>query len=171
MVKSADLGSAPLFSQNYTSLVAQSVRDNKNPPGGSGILGPTANYTFNPADTKNSAFLRAYLDHNDVIGKNLGNKFFSQEEADVASGKIKQAAETGFSTNFSSGIKRFADDWVAKYAGADGAIDRGLISEDEAVTRNGLSAFVSRNPEERLSGTLNKSHLNAYPGSSGTQVG
>ena len=155
----------PIFSQNYSSPVAKAVRDQKNVPGGSGILGPTA--SFDPASVKGNAFLSAYLDNNDVIGKGLQNKNFTQEEANVATRQFEDAAKTGFSTNFDSGVTPFANDFAAKY---NQGITRGIIPEDEAVTRNGIDWAVGKDPAERLAGTLNKSHLNSYAGSGGTRV-
>jgi len=158
-------GPQPIFSQNYSSPIAKAIRDQENVPGGSGILGPTA--SFDPASAKGNAFLSAYLKSSGVIGTKLANKNFTQEEANVASSRLEDAAKTGFSTNFDSGVTPFANDFAAKY---NQGITRGIIPEDEAVTRNGIAWAVTKDPSQRLAGTLNEGHLNSYAGSGGTRV-
>ena len=150
-----------IFNQRYSGPDDQAVRDGKSVD--AGTTGPYAPANSDPAAYKNpsiSAFKKSPL----------SSQFYSQ----AYSAKDAQAAQKGFNTLTNEpafpnpGDQALAKDFLFKYIQGG---DRGLVPQDEMITKETISAFQSQQPGQGIGDSnVTAASRIKYPGATGTQV-
>jgi hypothetical protein len=110
-------------------------------PGEKNQLGPNPVPITDPKDFANVFVQKKF---------NPGSKdfypsgIFSAETAGLSQDKINSAASTDFANFRDPNDNKFANDFLMKYSGPGGAIERGLVEQDRAVTKEGLAKMVTQ---------------------------
>lgn len=100
-------------------------------------LGPFPSAVTDPRDFKNEFIGQRF----NPGKKEFWQQVFSQETADASQEKLNLAYQTN-EPNFPEPMNQLARDFLAKYSGPGGAIDRGLVPLERAVLSQSLAVFA-----------------------------
>jgi len=153
------------FSKDYSDPAEQAWRQGKSPY--AGTLGPNPQSSTDPESFKNS-FVDRIKSNPDSKGF-YTNNVFARDTATLSQGKIDAAASTDRPNFVSPGDNNLAWDFLQKYSGPGGAIERGLVEADRAVTKEGLARLVSQ-PATAGSSERDPNTANKFPGEGGTRI-
>lgn len=129
-------------------------------------LGPFPSAITDPRDFKNAFISQRF----NPDKKDFWQQVFSQETADLSQEKINSAAQTN-EPNFPDPLNQLARDFLAKYSGPGGAIDRGLVEFDRAVSNQSLAAFAQEPAASRMNTKdQNTAGTSRFAGAGGVSV-
>jgi hypothetical protein len=150
------------FRKAYGSPSEQAWRQGQSPY--AGTLGPYPSAASDPESFKNGFVekMRANPDSKNFYNSSV----FGSDTAGRSQAKIDAASETDQPSFAGSGDNALAKDFVSKYSQA---IERGLIEEDRAVTRDGLARIASQSATEGSS-ERDPNTTNKFPGASGASI-
>lgn len=132
----------PLFLKRSDNAADRAFLQGKR-PGDLNQLGPTS-----PAITDPKAFANAFVRQRfnpDITS--LKNSRFSDETAAASQNKIDMASKTAYSSFTDPTVKATADRFLDAYTGA---VQRGIIPQDEAVFPENLNYLVSQDATARI---------------------
>ena len=150
------------FSKSYGGPAEQAWREGQ--PAYAGTLGPYPSSATDPESFKNGFVekMRANPDSKNFYN----NSVFGRDIADQSQAKIDAASKTDQPSFTNPGNNELAKDFVSKYSQA---IERGLIEEDRAVTRDGLARIASQSATEGSS-ERDPNTTSKFPGASGASI-
>ena len=151
------------YTKDYTDREDQAFRSGIR-PGDNARLGPNQNPITNPKDFANK-FVN--LRFNPDAKANLWNSnVFGADVAAASQGKINAAASTDFPAFSNPADNQFAWDFLVKYSGPGGAIERGLVEPDRAVTKEMLARLTTQ-PATFGNSQKDPNTASKFPGQSG----
>jgi hypothetical protein len=131
---------APLFNKRFEDPQDQAFREGRR-PGDNNRLGPNQTAITDPKDFAN-AFVQMRFNPD---SKNLWNtSVFSSDTAAASQQKIDSAGSTDYPAFSDERDNTFAWDFLNKYSGPGGAIARGLVEPERAVTKEGLARLMTQ---------------------------
>lgn len=136
---------APFFSKRY-GLDDIAFREGRR-PGDGAQQGPEASRISDPRDF--ARFFAGQMKNNPDAGSIYNTDIFSAETAAASQQKINIAATSDLPEN----ATKFARDFAYKYSGPGGAIERGLVRPENAVTKERLASLIA---EPATTGTNSK---------------
>jgi hypothetical protein len=150
------------FSKSYGGPAEQAWRQGK--PAYAGTLGPYPASSTDPESFKNGFVekMRANPDSKNFYNSSV----FGSDSAVQSQAKIDAASKTDQPSFASPENNSFAKDFVSKYSQA---IERGLVEEDRAVTRDGLARIASQSATEGSS-ERDPNTTSKFPGASGASI-
>lgn len=129
-------------------------------------LGPFPSAITDPRDFKNEFISQRF----NPDKRDFWQQVFSQETADLSQEKLNLAYQTN-EPNFPEPMNQLARDFLAKYSGPGGAIDRGLVEPDRAVSSQSLAAFAQEPAASRINTKdQNTAGTSRFAGSGGVSV-
>jgi len=108
-------------------------------------IGPYPSVITDPRDFKNSFINQKF----NPSGSDFWQQAFSQDTAKLSQEKISRASQTD-EPNFPDPLNQLSRDFLAKYSGPGGAVERGLIESDRAVSRQSLARFAQEPAASRM---------------------
>lgn len=154
------------FTKDYTNPDEQAFRAGKR-PSENPRLGPNQGGVVDPKDFAND-FIK--LKFNPDAKANLWNSnVFGADVAANSQTKIDRAASTDLPAFANPDDNKFAWDFLVKYSGPGGAIERGLVEPDRAVTKEML-AKLSTQPATFGTSPRDPNTVNRFPGESGVNA-
>jgi hypothetical protein len=108
-------------------------------------LGPYPSAVTDPKDFKNSFISQKFNPDKSTFWQQV----FSQETANLSQEKINRSSQTD-EPNFPDPLNQLSRDFLAKYSGPGGAVERGLIEPDRAISRQSLSRFAQEPAASRI---------------------
>lgn len=151
-----------VFDRNLSNPDDQAVYKGK--PVDSGVTGPYA-----PANTDPTSYKNQFVSQ---LRKNPPSKTFYQQLYSSDSAKEVQSRLDSLTDepNFSNaGDQTLAKDFLKKYK--QGVEQRGLIPQEEAISRETIAAFQSQQPGQNIGdGNVTAASKIRYPGASGTST-
>ena len=153
------------FKQRYTGP-GETLRDDPDRKFVSaGTTGPYSPARTDPSSYRN-AFVAKFKKNSASRGFEIYDKVFSAKDAEESQNKIDSL---GGESNFSNfGDQALAKDFLAKYTQGG---ERGLVPEDEMITRETIAAFQSQQPGQGIGDSrVTAASRIKYPGATGTQV-
>lgn len=108
-------------------------------------IGPYPSAITDPRDFKNSFINQKF----NPSGATFWQQAFSQDTAKLSQEKINHASQTD-EPNFPDPLNQLSKDFLAKYSGPGGAVDRGLVEPDRAVSRQALARFAQEPAASRM---------------------
>jgi hypothetical protein len=155
----------PPFSRRFDDPADRAFREGRR-PGDRSQLGPYPSAITDPRDFANAFISKK----NNPIGDGFWQQVFSQDAADASQEKINTAFKFG-EPNFPGPMNALAKDFLFKYSGPGGAIERGLIEQDRAVSRDNLARFVQEPAASRInSKDQNTAGTSQFAGAGGINV-
>lgn len=125
-------------------------------PGDGGLQGAEATRFENPIDFAKTFAGRVGSDTNPDFASMYKTDVFSPESAAASQEKLNTLATTDLPPNATN----FARNFAFKYSGPGGAIERGLINPEDAVTKEGLDYLIAQEPaastNDRVGSTVGK---------------
>lgn len=156
----------PIFSTRVSDPGSLAFREGRR-PGDKNQLGPNPNPLTDPREFAN-AFVRQKFNPD---GKNFwSTNVFSSEVAGLAQDKLTAASTSDFSSFKDPRDNLFAQDFLSKYSGPGGAIERGLVNPEDAITKERLQSLVSQ-PAAAATSSKMKDTVGITPGQQGVSVG
>lgn len=156
----------PLFTKRSENPGDLAFREGRR-PGDLNQLGPNPNPVFDPRDFANSFVQQKF----NPDSKNFWNSsVFSSETAGLSQNKINAASQTDFSTFKDPRDDQFARDFLTKYSGPGGAIERGLVNPEDAITKERLGSLVTQYATAASNSKM-KDTAGITPGQQGVSVG
>jgi len=150
-----------IFSQDYTKPDAQALRDKKQVA--AGTTGP-----YSPAQSDPTAYKNQFISQlkKNPPSQQFYSQVFSAKDAEESQNRINAL---GDQSNFSTpGDQALAKDFLSKYTQGG---QRGLVPQDEMITRETIAAFQSQQPGQGIGdGNVTAASRIKYPGASGTQT-
>ena len=150
-----------IFNQQYSGLDDQAVRDGK--PVASGTTGP-----YSPAGADPTSYKNQFVSQlrKNPPSQQFYSQVFSAKDAQESQSKLDSLkGESNFSN---SGDQALAKDFLTKYTQGG---DRGLVPQDEMITRETIAAFQSQQPGQGIGDSnVTAASRIRYPGASGTQT-
>lgn len=116
-------------------------------PGDGAQQGPEAGRISDPKDF--ARFFAGQLKNNPDARSMYDTDIFSAETAAASQQKINTAGTTDLPKN----ATQFARDFAYKYSGPGGAIERGLVKVEDAITKERLASLIT---EPATTGTNDK---------------
>ena len=157
------VGTTPRFTERSNAF-DEAFRGGER-PGDKNRLGPNPDFITDPKDFASSFVNQKF----NPKGKGFWNQVFSAETAGLSQDKINAAASTDES-NFKTDVdNQYARDFLTKYSGPGGAIERGLVESDRAVTKEGLARLTTQSAVDGSSFS-DPNTANRFP-SQGVSVG
>ena len=151
------------FTKDYTDREDQAFRSGIR-PGENARLGPNQSAITNPRDFANK-FVN--LRFNPDAKANLWNSnVFPADVAAASQNKINAAAATDYPAFAGPEDNKFAWDFLQKYSGPGGAIERGLIEPERAVTKEMLDRLTTQ-PATFGTSQRDPNTVSKFPGESG----
>lgn len=132
-------------------------------PGDGAQQGPGASPISDPRDF--ARFFAGQIKNNPDAKSMYDTDVFSAETAAGSQQKINIAATTDLPDN----ATQFARDFAYKYSGPGGAIERGLVKPEDAVTKERLAALITEPAATRTNSSM-KDTVGKFP-NQGVQVG
>lgn len=151
----------PLFNTRFDNAADKAFREGRR-PGDNTRLGPNPNPITDPKDFAN-AFVKKTFNPNAEAP--WSTSVFSADAAASSQDKINQAGTTDLPPK----ADRFVKDFAYKYSGPGGAIERGLVSMENAVTKERLAALITE-PAAAGSAEKDPNTVNKFP-NQGVNVG
>jgi len=108
-------------------------------------IGPFPSAITDPKDFKNAFISQRFNPEKSTFWQQA----FSQETADLSQQKINEAAQSD-APNFPESLNTLSRDFLSKYSGPDGAIQRGLIEPDRAISKYSVVAFAQEPAASRI---------------------
>lgn len=136
---------APIFNTRFDNAADKAFREGRR-PGDNTRLGPNPNPITDPKDFANAFIRRTFNPNAEDPWK---TSIFSAEDAANSQIKINQAATSDLPPT----ADRFVKDFAYKYSGPGGAIEKGLVSPENAITKERLASLIA---EPAAAGTSNK---------------
>ena len=127
---------APFFNKRY-GLDDLAFREGRR-PGDGAQQGPEAERISDPRDF--ARFFAGQIKNNPDAGSMYDTDIFSAETSAASQQKINVAGATDLPDN----ATRFARDFAYKYSGPGGAIERGLVKPEDAITKERLSVLMTQ---------------------------
>lgn len=154
------------YTKDYSNPEDQAFRAGIR-PGENARLGPNQSAITNPRDFANK-FVN--LRFNPDAKANLWNSnVFGSDTAAQSQGKINAAAASDSPAFMNPEDNKFAWDFLQKYSGPGGAIERGLIEPDRAITKEML-ARLSTEPATFGASQKDPNTASKFPGESGIKA-
>jgi hypothetical protein len=152
------------FNKTFTNAKDDAFRSGVR-PGDRNQLGPFPSAIEDPRDFSNALINKT----NNPDRETFWQQVFSQETANQSSEKIKQAALSD-EPRFPEPMNALAKDFLAKYWGPAGAVQRGLVGKDY-VARDMLAKYVQEPAASRMNTKdPNTASTSQYPGAGGVNV-
>jgi hypothetical protein len=111
-------------------------------PADSSQLGPYPSAVTDPRDFKNSFISQKFNPDKSTFWQQV----FSQDTANLSQEKLNYAAQTN-EPNFPEPLNQLSRDFLVKYSGA---VERGLIEPDRAISRQALAVFAQEPAASRM---------------------
>jgi len=155
----------PPFSRRFDDPADRAFRSGAR-PGDRNQLGPFPSAIQDPRD-----FANAFINKkNNPIGDSFWQQVFSQETADQSTEKIKQASLVD-EPRFPEPLNALAKDFLTKYRGPGGAVERGLVEQDRYIAGDMLAKFAQEPAASRMNTKEpNTASTSQYPGAGGVNV-
>ena len=155
----------PPFSRRFDDPADRAFRAGAR-PGDRNQLGPFPSAIQDPRD-----FANAFINKkNNPVGDAFWQQVFSQETADQSTEKIKQAALVD-EPRFPEPLNNLAKDFLVKYSGPGGAVERGLIEQDRYIAGDMLAKYAQEPAASRMNTKdPNTASTSQYPGAGGVKV-
>lgn len=154
----------PAFSKDYSAPFSRAFREGRF-PGENNQLGPYPT-SSDPKDFA-SSFASKFKFNPDK--SSFWQQVFSQDVANQSQEKINLGAQSDFPSFTDPGNNQLAQDFLAKYSGPGGAVERGLIAPEDAISKESLAALASQPAAARMNTTA-KDTAGKFP-NQGVQVG
>lgn len=145
---------APFFNKRY-GLDDLAFREGRR-PGDGAQQGPEAERISDPKDF--ARYFAGQIKNNPDARSMYDTDVFTSETAAASQKKINIAGTSDLPEN----ATRFARDFAYKYSGPGGAIERGLVKVEDAVTKERLASLIT---EPATTGTNSKMEdtVGAFP--------
>jgi hypothetical protein len=156
---------APLFNKRVEDPADLAFREGRR-PGDNNRLGPNQNAITNPKDFAN-AFVQMRFNPDSKTFWN--SSVFGSDVAGASQDKINRAGSTDYPAFTDPRDNTFAWDFLNKYSGPGGAIERGLVEPERAVTKEGLARLMTQ-PAALGSTQKDPNTVNKFP-NQGVSVG
>lgn len=155
----------PPFSKRFNDPSDRAFREGRR-PGDRSQLGPYPSAITDPRD-----FANAFINKkNNPISDGFWKQVFSQDTANQSQEKINLASQSD-EPAFPGPMNELAKDFLAKYSGPGGAIERGLIEPDRAVSKDTLARFAQEPAASRInSKDPNTAGTSQFAGAGGINV-
>lgn len=130
----------PPFSKRYDNPAERAFRAGDR-PGDTNQLGPNPTPVTDPKDFANAFVQQRFNPDKKTF---WSNSIFSSDTAEQSQQKIDVAAGSDFGNFKDPRDTQFVNDFLMKYSGPGGAIERGLVEPDRAITKESLARLVSQ---------------------------
>lgn len=127
---------APVFNKRY-GLDDLAFREGRR-PGDGAQQGPEASGISDPRDF--ARYFAGRIKNNPDFRSMYDTDVFSSETAAASQEKINVAG----TSDLPKDATRFAQDFAYKYSGPGGAIERGLVKPEDAITKERLASLITQ---------------------------
>jgi hypothetical protein len=135
-------------------------------PGDKNQLGSNPTAITDPKDFANAFIKNSFTAKSKEV---RDSAIFSQDTATVSQKKIDLAASTDMPGFQDPSDNQFAFDFLQKYSGPGGAIEKGLVNPEDAVTKEKLARLVTQ-PANFGSNERDPNTVNKFPGAGGVKI-
>lgn len=154
----------PAFSKDYSDPFSRAFREGRSPDENN-QLGPYASRP-NPKDFA-ASFAGQFKENPSKLA--FWQQAFSQDTANQSQEKINLGSQSDLPSFKDPNDNQLAQDFLTKYSGPGGAIDRGLIAPEDAISKESLASLASQPAAARMN-TTSKDTAGKFP-NQGVQVG